>query len=534
MLKNQLGSKSNINMAYMPEIADLHHFMSSVLENPGKQINITWLTRDKLGTYTLNITSLPLKSDPEWHLTIKKGIVKRTLWQHNSCDVLLINNLLVSTCSPNREQVDATGKLATNPITRPLVNTEDQYFVKADKKDKYIETREDPNITASMPVQTNHAFGDLSVVAPMFVLRSLGSTKATGKLKLKREDVEAEIFLVDGEVVHAQLGLIDGLDAIYTLMEWETGIYSFEPLSIANKRTINTELDVILMTGIKNKEDSIFLRNNNIGANTVLVRRNVNLTDKEFDSLASTGSNLDLNFQRSFYKYIDDKSTLHEIITRTHLTRDVWMSVVANFVKSGMVSATNSESWGKGKKPPLRPKSVDVRAIDSVMMTLRHHDTGLFTYPAFLYFLEQEFFRSYRQGAFFSILNIQIWQSPDDNDYNWQWLDKESLTEAIRRISKLKRYVDVFSHYENNDYVILLPNTALAGATTFAHRITRELTKEPLSGHLDPNNLKIAIGISGIPEDVRELGLLLSAAEFAKNHAQLTRNMVFAYQEFSK
>ncbi len=532
MLKNQLGSKSNINMACMPEIGDLHHFMSSVLEHPGKQINITWLTEDKNGTYTLNITSLPLKTDPEWHLSLKRGILKRTLWHHNSCDVLLINNLLISTCNPNKEQIDASGQIATTAMHRAASRSNDQFFVKTSMTG--IEAMKDPNKTVSMAVSTDHAFGDLSVVALIFVLRSLGSTKATGKLKLKHEETEAEIYLVDGEVIHAHLNSMDGLDALYSLIEWETGIYSFEALVVSPMRSINTQLEVIMMTGIKNKEDATFLRNNNINLNTILIRRNINLSDKEFDNLASQGTNLDLNFQRSFYKYIDDKSTINEIIERTHLTRDKWMSAIVNLVKCGFVTGTNSESWGKGKKPPLRPKNVDVKAIDKVMMTLRQSDTGLFTYPAFLYFLEQEYFRSYRQGAYFTILNVQIWQSQGENDFNWQWLDKASLTEAIRRISKLKRFVDIFAHYENNDYVILLPNTALAGAITFGHRIIRELSKDPLSANINNENLKIAIGIAGIPEDVRELGLLLSAAEFAKNHAQLTRHTVFPYQDFSK
>ena len=42
------------------------------------------------------------------------------------------------------------------------------------------------------------------------------------------------------------------------------------------------------------------------------------------------------------------------------------------------------------------------------MMSLRRPDSGFFTYPAFLYFLEQEYFRAYRTGSPMSVAIFQM------------------------------------------------------------------------------------------------------------------------------
>ncbi|MBA4078046.1 MAG: hypothetical protein C0508_23660, partial [Cyanobacteria bacterium PR.023] len=63
---------------------------------------------------------------------------------------------------------------------------------------------------------------------------------------------------------------------------------------------------------------------------------------------------------------------------------------------------------GPPTKPVVKPKNIDGAAIQSVMMSLRREDTGLFIHPAFLYFLEEEFFRIYRAKGSMSVIIFEI------------------------------------------------------------------------------------------------------------------------------
>lgn len=68
--------------------------------------------------------------------------------------------------------------------------------------------------------------------------------------------------------------------------------------------------------------------------------------------------------------------------------------------------------------------------------------------------------------------------------------------------------------------MLLLPNTKAAGAEILVNRLIKGFLSEALlPGVITPENFKAAFGIACIPEDFRDLSLLLTAAEIAKNLA---------------
>jgi GGDEF domain-containing protein len=100
-----------------------------------------------------------------------------------------------------------------------------------------------------------------------------------------------------------------------------------------------------------------------------------------------------------------------------------------------------------------------------------------------------------------------------------QALPTAAVLDAVLRISQLKRHVDLLAHYDAFDYAMLLPNTRANGAHTFATRIIRALTSEPLGG-IDPAQLSIAFGSATIPDDFVDLSSLLGAADLAMVQAR--------------
>jgi GGDEF domain-containing protein len=187
---------------------------------------------------------------------------------------------------------------------------------------------------------------------------------------------------------------------------------------------------------------------------------------------------------------------------------------------------------GKHLITNLEPKVIDKRAIHNVMMSLRRPDTGMFTYPAFLYFLEQEYFRAYRSASPLSVVIFQMrMKSANADDPVREPLSLEALNEAVRRMSRVKRHVDLLAHYETFDYAFLLPNTKGSGVQAFIGRITKAVTAEPLAPGLPRDCVEMTFGSACIPEDTLELSLLLSAAEVAKNAAQHAKSELVFYHE---
>jgi GGDEF domain-containing protein len=164
-------------------------------------------------------------------------------------------------------------------------------------------------------------------------------------------------------------------------------------------------------------------------------------------------------------------------------------------------------------------------------MQLRRADTGMFNFPAFLYFLEQEYFRGHRSGSPISVIVFEMRVKSGPNGAIREPLPIGALREAVLRISQAKRHNDLLAHYEAFDYALLCPDTKGEGARVFAKRLITSLTKSPLSHGVDAGSLSLSFGAACVPEDFLELGLLLSAAESAKANALQNEKQVLLYRD---
>ena len=146
----------------------------------------------------------------------------------------------------------------------------------------------------------------------------------------------------------------------------------------------------------------------------------------------------------------------------------------------------------------------------------------MFTYPAFLYLLNDELLKSRRSSAPVSVVLIQARIGGGRFDYGSP-LPASFLGHFVREISLLKRSVDVLAHYEVFDAALILPNTNKEGADLFANRLAEKL-KTMSIGDEPGAQLYLAVGVATAKnEDIEEL---LGAAEHARNLAQNSKSGV--------
>lgn len=175
---------------------------------------------------------------------------------------------------------------------------------------------------------------------------------------------------------------------------------------------------------------------------------------------------------------------------------------------------------GPPTKPVVKPKNIDGAAIQSVMMSLRREDTGLFIHPAFLYFLEEEFFRIYRAKGSMSVIIFEIREVVTvDGAVRRKPLPVDAIADATIRINSKKRHTDIVAHYEAYDFGILLPSTKSSGTKVFVQKIIKALMEKPLVG-TEGKQLSYAFGSASIPEDFTDINSLLGAAEMSMQYAR--------------
>jgi GGDEF domain-containing protein len=171
--------------------------------------------------------------------------------------------------------------------------------------------------------------------------------------------------------------------------------------------------------------------------------------------------------------------------------------------------------------------AIERTAIEQVVKGLVRSDTGILSYPSFQYFLEQEFLRFQLYTTPFSVIIFDMWVLKQNR---YEPLPAEALQDAIAMIKTAKRELDLFSHFETLGYSLLLPHTEAPAAAILAYRILEMLRSKKLGG-VAPEYLAIAFGIAAIPEDCKDVGLLLSAAKASKLAAQKSNSPVVMFKD---
>lgn len=155
-------------------------------------------------------------------------------------------------------------------------------------------------------------------------------------------------------------------------------------------------------------------------------------------------------------------------------------------------------------------------------LTLRDSLTGLYTHRAFQERLREEVARALRYGQPMSILLADIDGFATVNyDLGYQVGD-----EILRRLAVVLqeddspdrvRTSDIVARYSGEEFVLLLPETAKAGALTKATRIRDAVAANDFPGG---RKMSVSIGVACLPDDAADPEGLLTAAEAALRGAK--------------
>jgi hypothetical protein len=404
-------------------------------------------------------------------------------WIHQSGDMEHIYSLLQTSVQQfDRESLaDSLDKPAFTPFnpSQPVVKAEDE-----------------PGVFD----------GDLTRLPVEALLQSITSSKMTGKLECRNSKKTISVFFESGNPKNAYTGRTVGEEAIIDLMTWKEGTFSFYPNQTIEERTILKPINALLLEAATLTDFTTFLEKAGLRGDSILCRAAV-LSEDEFEERLKKAVPVEMNRQKSFYQAIDGTRSLAAIIENKY-SRSQWVPLVYNLVANGIVTIKKAQN-SRVNQGSVDDERTDLElnrtTIDSFARSHIYSDSGVISYVAFLYFIEQEFYRFECFRSPFSLVLLKPGLRVENGSSEESQLDKETLQEVIKRVNHTKRKADLLAHYQHDSYALLLPHTNLQGVTAFAGRLVGALMTNPprpvCTDGADQKKLVVTVGIASLPEN---------------------------------
>ena len=116
------------------------------------------------------------------------------------------------------------------------------------------------------------------------------------------------------------------------------------------------------------------------------------------------------------------------------------------------------------------------------------------------------------------------------NDTHGHAAGDQVIAEIARRIGAAVRNIDVPGRYGGEEFVLLLPETALAGSGLLGERLRRAIAATPVATVAGPLPITASLGVATAEPDVPDAATLISRADSALYAAkQAGRNRIAAY-----
>lgn len=362
------------------------------------------------------------------------------------------------------------------------------------------------------------------------LLREILKGGLTGRLDIRSGDLTATVFVHGGIPIDATANDVTGDEAVIEMLTWKEGTFSFEPRILRNNQTVFESIESLVDQSRLLTERISYLKEAGMLPTSTLMPITTLVSQGDFVGRVQDNCPTDIDTISRVYCSLDGKRTFEELCRFLHLSRIQMVNIIFQLMIKELIKVVNAERPKSALN--FSPKTIDNAAIQSIMMSLRNAETGLFIYPAFLYFLEQEYFRSYRSRTSFSVVVCELRQKRIiDGDVSRTALTERALMDATLRISKIKRHVDMVAHYDGDNYALLLPSTRSQGAEIFVGRIIDALRERPLGGEIMASQLALAFGVAAIPDDFRDLPSLLGGAELAMKHAKKNDTAMVMYRD---
>jgi diguanylate cyclase (GGDEF)-like protein len=156
--------------------------------------------------------------------------------------------------------------------------------------------------------------------------------------------------------------------------------------------------------------------------------------------------------------------------------------------------------------------------------------TGLFNRRHLFTLAEREFQRARRFGRSLSAIMLDIDHFKKVNDTHGHAAGDQVITDVARRLRAAVRNIDIVGRYGGEEFVLVLPETELAGAGLLAERLRKSIAAAPVKTLAGPLPVTVSMGVATSAANVGDINALINNADTALYAAkQAGRNRVLPY-----
>lgn len=527
----------------MPSFGDVQFLQQEAQKMTGRIVELPFSTPDRKMDFVLSVRFESLDvdpeqiQDPEWTLTQYTGGPPKILWKHPTRDLSLMCNL-INGAAGGDQLMDAIPQDAMyGGSADPLGGSTGAYNPVA-TADGIKPTSSGAGMSSpTTPVDGSIMFepprpglkatleGDLNKLQVPNLLQSINLAKMTGRLDVKTRSEVCEVYFQEGIPLHCKIKEAQGDNALTELITWTNGEFRFWPDEKTQDRSINKRLDSVLMEGVALLDQTKYLDSAGLKMESCLVKKNAMISEDEFATRVEKGAPIPLDPQLDFFELVDNRNTLFDLLRKRPMTKTEWVPILFNLVSCGLVQITD-QAPTQDRLARLKALGVNDNEFQAVVKSLTRSETGIYSYNAFLFFLDQEYIRYEYFNQPFSLIIFSLGHKKDEEGVRVEALQMLAVRRAMQRIGLVKRQVDCLGHFKTFDYALLLPNTNAAAAGALANRISDVLREAPLSSDMDAKSLAMAFGVATVPEDCIDMDKLVAACIKARDRAKDTQRRV--------
>lgn len=265
------------------------------------------------------------------------------------------------------------------------------------------------------------------------------------------------------------------------------------------------------------KEQLKLLQRAGLGPQALIVKKQDNLGSSELKLLLTKNCEGDVSAQILLYQQLNGRFTLTRFLTDHPMGESLWVPMLFNYFVNGLITIEQPVSSDAPALDFLREAKPAIQALHKQFI---RPETGIFSYPGLLYFLQYEFLRfqvyDYPLGLIIFEMNKRSLNAIGGLDL----INKEETLIALSRIAAINRPLDLLAHFETIAYALLLPNTTGGGALQIAQRMLEALSNTPLTSELDSKLLKLSFGIAAVPSHCKDMESLVRLAKQALQKAK--------------
>lgn len=145
--------------------------------------------------------------------------------------------------------------------------------------------------------------------------------------------------------------------------------------------------------------------------------------------------------------------------------------------------------------------------------------------------LSSEFARAQRHGHALSLIITDIDHFKRVNDHHGHLAGDEVLRQVAQRLAGGLRISDHLGRYGGEEFLVVLPETPLAGAETLCQRLRLAIADQPVPLGDDALTVSISLGVSQLRPEIHSYEQLINEADQALYRAkQSGRNRYVVYQ----